>query len=104
MYLVYFYVPELHKEAVKEACFAAGAGRFDKYAKAAWESRGTGQFLPLEGATPHIGRVGQAETVDEYRVELVCSDNLLRAVLRALVDVHPYEEPAYGAVKIETLQ
>ena len=44
-----------------------------------------GQFRPLEGSNPRVGTHGRMETVDEYRVELVCRNEVLPDVLRALV-------------------
>ena len=35
------------------------------------------------------------ETLSEYRVEMVCDDDLIDATLSALLASHPYEEPAY---------
>lgn len=100
MYLIYFYVPEEDKEAVKAACFAAGAGRFRDYSNACWETRGTGQFLPLESANPHIGEQGRLEKLSEYKVEMICADADLEAVIAAIRGAHPYEEPAYGAIAL----
>ncbi|MBJ7302658.1 NGG1p interacting factor NIF3, partial [Marinobacter salarius] len=41
--------------------------------------------------------------VDEFRVELVCKDDLIQAALRALKQAHPYEEPAYEVFRMEAL-
>ena len=55
MYKLCFYVPESHLEEVKEAVFAAGAGKMGDYDACAWQTAGQGQFRPGEGADPHIG-------------------------------------------------
>lgn len=34
-----------------------------------------GQFLPGEGATPALGKVGEPEFVEEDRVEVLLNDN-----------------------------
>lgn len=68
MHKLIFFVPETHKERVKQAVFAAGAGRFDGYDCCSWETLGNGQFRPLEGSQPFIGAQGQIEQVSEYRV------------------------------------
>lgn len=98
MYKVTFYVPTDHKEPVKAAVFHAGGGRIGDYDQCCWEVKGTGQFRPLAGATPAIGDVGTVEVVEEYRVEFVCAPESLKAVIRALLAAHPYEEPAYDVV------
>lgn len=95
MYKLVFFVPEIHKQLVKEAIFNAGAGHFDGYDCCSWETLGTGQFRPLAGSQPYIGENGKIEQVNEYRVETVCTNESLQAVVSALKLAHPYEEPAY---------
>ncbi len=98
-----FFVPESHKEMVKFAIFSAGAGRYEGYDSCSWETLGTGQFRPLPRSNPFIGQQDQIETVPEYRVETICDEKLIKPVLRALLDAHPYETPAYEVWPIETL-
>lgn len=88
------YVPEGHAEAVREALAAAGAGKIGNYSHASFSIKGTGRFLPLEGAHPAIGKVGKMEEVAEERIESVCYQKDLEKVLEAVLKVHPYEEPA----------
>lgn len=103
-YRISFYVPETHAEAVKNALFEAGAGRYDNYEQCSWETRGIGQFRAKDAATPFLGSVGKLERVEELRIEMVCSEECLLPALRALVNSHPYEEPAYDAVSIISLE
>lgn len=95
MYKLAFFVPEQHLNVVKQAVFATGAGKIGDYQECCWQASGTGQFRPIAGANPHIGSVGQLETVNEMRVELVCKDECIQAAVDALKLAHPYEEPAY---------
>lgn len=82
--------------------FEAGAGRVGNYDCCAWQTRGEGQFRPLDGSTPFHGNKGQIETVIEYKLELVCEEPCLKAVIAALKRAHPYEEVAYTAIRTET--
>lgn len=91
-------VPVADAETVKEAVFAAGAGRLGDYRDAGFEFEVTGQFTPEDGATPSIGQVGQPEKVTEMRVEFVAPAAIRSRVRAALIDSHPYEEPAYDIV------
>ncbi len=95
MYKLCFYVPESHLDAVKQAVFAAGAGRIGDYDQCCWQIKGTGQFRPLPGSQPFMGETGALEAVEEYRVEMVCADDRIRAAVAALKRAHPYEEPAF---------
>ena len=103
MYKIVFFVPEAQLEEVKEAVFATGAGRICDYEHCCWQVAGQGQFRPVEGADPFVGAVGELEKVAEYRVELVCEDELVRAAVAALKKAHPYEEPAYDVVQLADL-
>ena len=100
MHKLCFYVPATHLEAVKEAVFATGAGRIGDYDSCCWQVAGRGQFRPLAGSQPFLGSEGRIEQVEEYRVELVCADRVVRAAVAALYDSHPYEEPAWDLVAL----
>jgi dinuclear metal center YbgI/SA1388 family protein len=89
------YVPRENAEAVQEAVFAAGAGQIGDYSHCSWSVSGIGQFLPHEGASPAIGRVGAVERVAEDRFEVVAPARARAAVLAAMRVAHPYEEPAF---------
>lgn len=90
------YVPVADADTVREAMFGAGAGQIGDYSHCSWSVPGTGQFLPLEGASPTIGDVGSIETVTEDRIEVVAPAALRGSVLAAMRAAHPYEEPAFG--------
>lgn len=102
MYTLTFYVPESHLEAVKNAVFAAGAGAIGDYQNCCWQVLGQGQFEPMVGSQPFIGAQGRRETVAEWRVELVVDAAYVNPVIAALKAAHPYEEPAYSVVRLET--
>lgn len=103
MYKIAFFVPESHLEVVKAAMFAAGAGRIGQYDRCSWQVKGTGQFRPLEGADPFIGQVDQVQQVVEYKVEMVCEDEVIHAVVQAMKAAHPYETPAYDVWRLEAI-
>lgn len=95
MYKLVFFVPESHLEQVKTAVFSAGAGRVGNYDQCCWQVPGIGQFRPLAGSNPYVGSNDQLETLIEYRVEMVCADELIQTAVAALRTAHPYEEPAF---------
>ena len=100
MYKICFYVPESHLEKVKGALFVAGAGRIGHYDRCSWQCLGQGQFRPLAGSQPALGQQDVVESIAEYKVELVCSDEDIHAALAALKTSHPYEEPAFDVVRV----
>jgi hypothetical protein len=95
------YVPETHADKLREAMGNAGAGKIGNYTHCTFTSKGTGRFKPEEGANPTIGEVGKLEAVEEERIETLCSEEKLKDVLRAIKEVHPYEEPATDVYPIE---
>ena len=102
MYKLCFYVPATHLEAVKAAVFATGAGRIGDYDSCCWQVLGQGQFRPLAGSDPFLGRQGEVEQVEEYRVEMVCEPAVVGAAVAAMKQAHPYEEPAWDVVELVT--
>lgn len=95
MYQLVVYVPDSHCEQVKQALFAAGAGRLGNYENCCWQCLGQGQFRPLDAAMPFLGQVGQLERVAEWRLEMLCPPEAVAGVIQALQRAHPYEEPAF---------
>ena len=85
---------------MKEALFAAGAGRYRLYDHCCWQVLGEGQFRPLVGSSPFLGKTGEVERVSEYRVEMLCEEKDCVVVTKALRSVHPYEEPAFDFVRL----
>lgn len=102
MFKLCVYIPETHLESVKTALFAAGAGKIGDYDSCCWQVKGQGQFRPLQGSQPFIGQQGSIEVVDEYKVEMVVEDALMGAVIAALKQSHPYEEPAYDVWRLQS--
>ncbi len=103
IYQFTFYVPPTHLEQVKESLFQAGAGRLGNYEQVAWQTKGTGQFCPKKGSKPYLGETGKLETVEEYKVEMICAEKYIKPVIAALRKSHPYEEPAFSIIKLRPL-
>ncbi|MFO7749573.1 MAG: hypothetical protein R6V54_05720 [Desulfobacteraceae bacterium] len=99
MYVISFYVPATHLIEVKQALFDRGAGKIGNYDSCAWQTKGQGQFRPLGGSDPFSGEQDRLSQVDEYKVEMVCSDEIIAHVIEALYSSHPYEQPAYHVMK-----
>ncbi len=101
LYQISFYVPVSHCELVKNSMFEAGAGFIGDYQECAWQTLGEGQFKPLSGSQPFIGEIDKLEKVTEYKVEMLCHDEVIKRVIQALISSHPYEVPAYSVIKLE---
>lgn len=99
MYKVECYIPLTHVDAVKEAIFKAGAGQVGGYQKCCWQVIGQGQFEPQKGSQPFIGNHDVIEEVTECKIEIICLEDSLETVVKALKKAHPYETPAYFITK-----
>lgn len=80
-------------EAVLDAIAAVGGGVIGSYTHCAFVVAGQGRFKPDAAANPHIGSIGQVNSVDEMQVQTFCSRAVARAVVQAIRAAHPYEEP-----------
>ena len=89
------FVPESHAEYVRNALFNAGAGNIGNYDSCSFNLHGEGTFRANELASPFVGDVGKLHFEKEVRIEAVLPKFRQADVLRALLSVHPYEEPAY---------
>lgn len=89
------FVPREALDNVRDALFAAGAGRIGDYERCSWYTAGTGTFFAGQGADPTVGERGREERVSELRLESVYPEEREAEVVAALRAAHPYEEPAF---------
>ena len=89
------FVPPQALDAVRDAVFAAGAGRIGEYERCSWYAEGTGTFFAGEEADPAVGQRGREERVPELRLETVYPADREAEIVGALRAAHPYEEPAF---------
>ncbi|MCM3387957.1 Nif3-like dinuclear metal center hexameric protein [Ureibacillus chungkukjangi] len=89
------FVPDEYAEKVRHALAKAGAGSIGNYDSCSFSTNGQGRFRALEGANPFIGDIGEMEKTDEEKIEVVFIQSIKNKVLKAMLNAHPYEEPAY---------
>lgn len=83
MYKLNYFVPIEAKESTKQALFDIGVGRYENYECCSFETLGTGQFKPINNANPHIGQLDKIEKVQEFKVEVICSTELIKKSYRS---------------------
>lgn len=88
-------VPVHHAESVRNALFNAGAGHIGNYDSCSYNLTGEGTFRPGTGTNPFVGEAGKLHFEPEVRIETVVPVMKKEEVLRALLAVHPYEEPVF---------
>lgn len=94
------FVPREALDDVRDALFAAGAGKIGQYERCSWYTQGTGTFLGGEGTSPSVGEAGREERVAELRLETVFPAARHEEVIAALRSAHPYEEPAFDVYEL----
>jgi hypothetical protein len=94
------FVPAEALDVVRDAVFAAGAGRIGEYERCSWYAEGTGTFVGGDATSPTVGERGVEERVPELRLETVFPADRHDAVVAALRAAHPYEEPAFDVYEL----
>ena len=89
------FVPEAFADAVMNAMANAGAGEAGGYSRCFFAAGGKGFYQPEEGSHPFWGEVGRLHTEPEVRLEAICHPAKADAAIKAMLQIHPYERPAY---------
>lgn len=89
------FVPEGHEDAIGAAVKDSPAGRIGPYTGCTFRSPGVGSFTPAAHARPYSGEPGVPSQVSELRFEVLVPKRNLDEVVARIINVHPYETPAY---------
>ncbi|MDH6308303.1 dinuclear metal center YbgI/SA1388 family protein [Dysgonomonas sp. PFB1-18] len=89
------FVPHSHAELVRNTLFNTGAGHIGNYDSCSYNVMGEGTFRAGEDTSPYVGEINELHIEPETRIEVILPAYKQSEVLRALISVHPYEEPAY---------
>ncbi len=95
------FVPESHRERVRDALADAGAGVIGDYTHCAFNAPGVGNFLPGPAANPYLGEKSGINEESEWRIEMAADKARLTPIIKALYRAHPYEEPAFDVVPLD---
>lgn len=97
------FVPLSHCDIVRQVLGEAGVGKIGNYDFCSFSTRGIGRFRGNENSNPSIGESGKYESVEEERIEVVLSREILSSVIEKVKSVHPYEEVAFDVYPLEDL-
>lgn len=95
------FVPADAAHHLLEAMTRAGAGVIGEYDVCSFRSVGIGTFRPSASARPTKGKRKKVNEVEEERLEMIAPREKVAAVVAALREAHPYEEPAIDVVALE---
>ncbi len=85
---------------IRDALNEAGACHVGKYDNCISYFPVSGFWRPLAGADPFAGKIGVINKGTECKLETVCDKKKLKAAIRAVKRVHPYEEPLIYVIPI----
>lgn len=95
------FVPLSHINKVAEAVHQAGGGIIGEYSYCSFRTSGKGTFKGSQESNPSIGSKGNVEFVEEVKLEVLVDDWKLSRVIKAMKEVHPYEEVAYDIYNLK---
>jgi dinuclear metal center YbgI/SA1388 family protein len=101
---VVVFVPDTDLVRVSDAMFAAGAGHIGQYSQCSFRLAGTGTFYGSDATNPTVGQKGRREEVSEWRLEAICPEAQVEAVIAAMRKAHSYEEPAYDVYPLRPMR
>ena len=89
------FAPVDASEKIKSAIFEAGGGVISNYSDCSFTSNGTGTFKAGDNTNPYVGEKGKRHEENESRIEVIFPAYLQHTLVKAVLNVHPYEEVAY---------
>ncbi|MBD3582453.1 Nif3-like dinuclear metal center hexameric protein [Flavobacterium selenitireducens] len=89
------FAPVENADAVRNALFAAGAGKIGNYENCSFNSEGIGTYQGNSDSNPVVGQKHEFVKADETKIEVTFESYLSKKILDALFVSHPYEEVAY---------
>jgi hypothetical protein len=100
IYKITVCVPEEYLERMMDRINEVMGPLYPGYDRAFSYSLSVGTWRPLEGSSPFKGRVNEIEVADEIRLEFIVRGNDVKNVVKAVADVHPYEEPGIDLMRV----
>ena len=95
------FVPLANADELRSAMSEAGAGHIGNYDSCSFSSAGTGTFRAQTGAKPFVGNIDELHSENEIRLEMICRNEKINAVVQAIQNVHPYEEVAIDIIPLK---
>ncbi len=95
------FIPTKELDRVRGSLFAAGAGCIGNYDYCGYTLEGTGSFRGDEKTNPYVGEKGKIHFEKEVRFETIYPAWLESNIISALIESHPYEEPAYDIYPLD---
>lgn len=104
LYKCIIYVPVTHYNEVREVIVQNMTTQIGAYSGCTFTTgEGEGTFVPLEGSNSYLGEKGILEKVKECQVSFMGTNVEIKHILKAIGEVHPYEEVAVDVIKLQNM-
>lgn len=94
------YVPPTEANHLRKALFEAGAGTIGNYSNCSFNVEGKGSYKGNDNSNPVKGEKGVYVFEEESCISVTFNSYLEQKILKALFNVHPYEEVAYEIITL----
>ncbi len=94
------FIPETHFKLLQKALQDVDAGHIGNYDSCLSYSKVIGTWRPLEGTKPYIGKENQISEEPELKVEVTIKFENLNKTIKAIKEIHPYEEPVINVIPL----
>ncbi|WP_407266987.1 Nif3-like dinuclear metal center hexameric protein [Tenacibaculum maritimum] len=94
------YVPPTEANHLRKALFEAGAGTIGNYSNCSFNVEGKGSYKGNDNSNPVKGEKGGYVFEEESCISVTFNSYLEQKILKALFNVHPYEEVAYEIITL----
>ncbi len=95
------YAPMESAQMIRKKLFEVGAGNIGNYENCSFNTEGIGTYKGNEFSNPAIGEKGVLYTGSEEQINITFEKHKEKAVIKALLNSHPYEEVAYEITALE---
>lgn len=94
------YLPKEQIAPVVDALAGIGACTVGLYDHVASYAPVEGTWRPLPGSVPYAGETNRLCHGTEYKLELRCPAEQIRAAINLIRHMHPYEEPVINVIPL----
>lgn len=94
------FIPSTHLSQLQSALQKVDAGHIGNYDSCLSYSEVIGTWRPLTGTNPYIGKQNEISRESELKVEVCVWVKNLEKTIKAIKEVHPYEEPVINVIPL----
>ena len=103
MYKIETCIPKSCLETIRKVLLDYDAGHIGNYKGCLIYYPITGIWYSTRDANPTVGAAGEWSKAVELKVDVIVDDELVKPVVLAIKEAHPYEEPVINIIHLEDI-